>query len=85
MGGGSKTSVKAITFLFVGTIILIIKMMQLRPSSSKIPLKPISLKLNIRPYNKSDKEVIDFKECKGRLTMPYNTKCFYLGARILQE
>jgi len=76
-------SVKVMTFLFTSMIVLVIKIMQLRLSSSKIPLKPISLGLNIRPYNKLDKEVTDFKECKEGLTMPYNTKCFYLGARTL--
>jgi len=43
----------------------------------------ISLGLNIRPYNKLDKEVADFKEYKEELTTPHNTKCFYLGAGTL--
>jgi len=39
----------------------------------------------MRPYNRLDKEVVDFKECKEELTTPYNTECFYLKARILKE
>ena len=77
MGKGSKTSVKTMTFLFISAIILIIKTMQLQLSNSKIPLKAVSLRLNIRPYNKLNKEVIDFKECKKGLITPHNTKCFY--------
>jgi len=37
----------------------------------------LSLRLNIRPYNRLDKEIIDFKEYKEGLTMPHNTKRFY--------
>jgi len=40
-------------------------------------VKMFSLGLNIRPYNKLDKEVADFKEYKEGLIMPYNTECFY--------
>jgi len=69
------------TFLFISAIILITKTIQLQPSSSKILFKPISLRLNARPYNRLDKEITDFKECKGGLTTPYNTKCFYYWNR----
>jgi len=44
--------------------------------------KFLSSRLNIRPYNRLDKEVIDFKECKEGLAMLYNTKCFHLEAEI---
>jgi len=30
-------------------------------------IKTLSLGLNIRPYNRSDKEVVDFRECKEGL------------------
>ena len=64
-------------FLFISAIILITEATQLRPSSDEIPLKPISLRLNIRPYNRLDKEVINFRECKEELATQYDTKCFY--------
>jgi len=35
--------------------------------SRELTLKLLSSKLNIRPYNKLDKEVIDFKEYKKGL------------------
>jgi len=70
-------SIKMTTFLFISAIVFIIKIIQLQLSSSKIPFKPIGLKLNARPYNRLDKEVIDFKEYKGGLTMLHNTKYFY--------
>jgi len=44
-------------------------------------IKIFSLRLNIRPYNRLDKEVVDFKECKEGLTEPHNTKYFHLGTR----
>ena len=46
-------------------------------SGNKIPFKIISLRLNIRPYNRLDKGVIDFRECKEGLVTQYNTKYFY--------
>jgi len=70
-------SVKMMTFLFISTIILIIKMMQLQPGSSKVSLKAISLGLNVRPYNRLDKEIVDFKECKEGLATQHDTKYFY--------
>jgi len=73
------------TFLFISMIILIIKTMQLQLSSNEIPLKPIGLRLNVRPYNKLDKGVIDFREYKEELIMPHNTKCFYLEVGTSQE
>jgi len=54
-------------------------------SSDKIFFKVLSFRLNIRPYNKLDKEVIDFRECKDGLATLYNTRYFYLKAKILQE
>jgi len=37
----------------------------------------LSLRLNIRLYNRLDKEVIDFRECKEGPTTQHNTKYFY--------
>jgi len=36
-------------------------------SGDKIPFKMISLRLNMRPYDRLDKGVIDFRECKEGL------------------
>jgi len=83
MGGGGKISVKVTTFLFISIIIFVIKMMQLQLGNNKVFFKALSLKLNIRPYNRLDKEVADFRECKDGLTIPHDTRCFYLGARTL--
>jgi len=44
-----------------------IKAVNLYKSTSKITIKFLSSRLNIRPYNKLDKEVIDFRECKEGL------------------
>ena len=77
MGGGSEMSVKMTMFLFISAIILIIKTMQFQPSNNEIPLKPISFRLNTRPYNRLDEEVIDFKEYKEGLITPHDTECFY--------
>ena len=49
-------------FLFAGVIILITKIIKLRTSLREVSLKPISLRLNIRPYNKLSEEVEDFKD-----------------------
>jgi len=39
----------------------------------------------MRPYNRLDKKVVDFKEYKEELIMPHNIECFYLGTRISKE
>jgi len=40
-------------------------------------VKMLSLRLNMRPYNKLDKKVADFKEYKEGLTTLHDTKYFY--------
>jgi len=85
MGGGSKTSIKVTMFLFTSTVVLVMKMMQLQSGSNKVFLKALSLRLNMRPYSKLDKEVADFRECKDGLTTPHDTRYSYLGAGISQE
>ena len=59
------------TLFFRAKIIKIIK------RRHKGNIKILSLRLNIRPYNRLDKEVINFKEYKEGLITPHNTKCFY--------
>jgi len=46
-------------------------------SSQKLTVEFLSNKLNIKPYNKLDKKVIDFKETKDRLVILCTIKCFY--------
>jgi len=53
-------------------------------SLRQLIFKFLSSRLNIRPYNRLDKEVVDFKECKEGLVMPHNIKYFYLEAGTLQ-
>jgi len=54
-------------------------------SLRQLTLKFLSGGLNARPYNRLDKEIIDFKEYKEGLTMPHNIKYFYLGAGTSQK
>ena len=58
-------------------------MLHLSNSQRQLAFKSLSFRLNIRPYNKLNKEVIDFRECKEGLIMPRDTKCFYLEAGTL--
>ena len=55
--------------------------LKFRKSKRQLALKLISLRLNTRPYNKLDKEVIDFKEYKEGLATQHNTKYFYYQDR----
>jgi len=45
-------------------------------------VKTFSFGLNARPYNRLDKEVVDFREYKGELIKPYNIKYSYLRTGI---
>jgi len=45
-----------------------IKIIKIVKRRHKGDIKVISLRLNIRPYNRLDKEVVDFRECKEGLT-----------------
>jgi len=67
------------------TLLISIKTIDLSKGNRQFAIKFLSGRLNTRPYNRLDKEVIDFKECKEGLTMPYDTKCFYLEAGTSQE
>jgi len=51
--------------------------MKLITGSRELTLKLLSSRLNIRPYNKSDKEVADFRKCKGGPTTQHDTKYPY--------
>ena len=62
---------------FTKMFLLRVKIIKIVKRRRKSNIKMLSLGLNMRPYNRLDKEVVDFKECKGGLTTPYNTKCFY--------
>ena len=66
-------------FFFKVKIIKIVK--RRRKSNVKI----LSLGLNMRLYNRLDKEVIDFIEYKEGLITPHDTKYSHLRAGILQE
>ena len=57
--------------------------MNFSKGSRQLTIKFLSNRLNIKPYNRLNKEVIDFKECKEELITPYNTKYFYLKTGIL--
>jgi len=54
-----------------------IKIINLSKSDRQLIIKPLSNRLNIRPYNRLDKEVIDFKEYKEELITLHDIKCFY--------
>jgi len=58
------------------------KMIKIIKHRRKGNVKTFSLGLNVRPYNRLDKEVADFREYKGELIKLYNTKYSYLGTRI---
>jgi len=60
-----------------------IKTADLSESNRQFTIKPLSGRLNMRPYNRLDKKVVDFKKCKEGLTMPHNTKYFYLEVGTL--
>jgi len=76
MGINRLTSIKNLS-------LFIIKMLSLSKNNQQLIFKFFSSRLNIKSYNRLDKEVIGFKEYKEGLTMLYNTKYFYLGTGIL--
>jgi len=45
-------------------LLLRTKIMKIVKRRHKSNVEILSLRLNIRPYNRLDKEVVDFKECK---------------------
>jgi len=59
--------------------------LHLNNSLRQLTLKLLSGRLNTRPYNRLDKEVADFKECKEELTTLYNIEYSYLGIGTLEE
>jgi len=70
-------SVKVMTFLFIGAIIFITETPQFETSTRELSLKLISLKLNIRPYNRLSVGTEDFKDDKDELGVPHITKSSY--------
>ena len=85
MSVSNPTSLINPILLSQNTLFISMKIVNLSESNRQFTIKPLSGRLNARPYNKLDKEVADFKECKEGLTMPYNTKCFHLKTGTLQE
>jgi len=70
---------------FIKIFFLRIKTIKIVKRRRKGDVKTLSLRLNIKPYNRLDKEVIDFKEYKEELIMPHNIEYFYLRAGILKK
>ena len=60
-----------------GIVLLILQRLQFVISSQELVIQFFSNKLNMKLYNRLDKEVTDFKEHKGGPAVPYNTKCFH--------
>ena len=60
-----------------GSLLKLRHMTEFITSSKELTLKLLSSRENISYYNKLDKEVADFRECKDRLAMPCTTKCFH--------
>ena len=46
-------------------------------NSRQLIFKLLSNRLNTRPYNRLDREIVDFKKCKGGLVILCTTKCFH--------
>jgi len=67
------------------TLFINIKIINLSKGNRQLAIKFFSSRLNIKPYNKLDKEVINSKKYKEELITLHNTECPYLGARILKE
>jgi len=57
------------------------KIIDLSKGNRQFAIKFLSSRLNMRPYNKLDKEVADSKEYKEGLITPHDTKCFHPEAR----
>ena len=60
-----------------GTVLLILQRLQFTTSSQELVIQFLSNKLNIRLYNRLDKEITDFTEYKEEPAVPHTTKCFY--------
>jgi len=60
-----------------GTVLLILQRLQFIISSQELVIQFLNSKLNIRLYNRLDKEIIDFIKCKKEPAVPHTTKCFH--------
>ena len=60
-----------------GLLFSLIRIIKFFQGDSKLTVKFFSGRLNIKPYNKLDKEVIDFKEYKEGLIIQHDIKYFY--------
>jgi len=74
---GTLLSLKNKPLCLKGLIYLITRATEIIKYRHKGDIETFSLRLNVRPYNKLDKKVADFKECKEELITPHNTKCFH--------
>jgi len=81
----NPTSLMDSILLSQNALLVSTKTIDLSKGNRQFAIKFLSGRLNIRPYNKLDKEVVDSKEYKEGLITPHDTKCFYLEARISQE
>ena len=79
-----KINIKKLRFLIIkttklkkGMILLILQRLQFIIGSKELVIQFLSNKLNTRPYNRLDKEVVDFIECKEEPVVPHTTKCFH--------
>ena len=79
-----KLSIKQLRFFVIKStkfnqniILLIIQNLELITGSRQLTLKFYSNKLNIKPYNRLDKKVTDFKKPKDGPAMLCTTKCFH--------
>ena len=58
-------------------LLISVEIINLGKGNRQLAIKLFSSRLNIKPYNKLDKGVVDFREYKEGLITPYNTKCFH--------
>jgi len=71
---GSSMSLTNPILLSQNTLLISMKTMDLSKSNRQLTIKLLSSRLNMRPYDRLDKEVIDFRECKEGLATQYNIK-----------
>jgi len=79
-----KTSIKQLRFFVTltikfsqSTVLSILQILKFITNSYELTVEFLSSRLNMKLYNRLDKEVADFKEPKGGPAVLYTTKCFY--------
>jgi len=58
-------------------VLLIPQRLQFAISSQELVIQFLSSRLNIKPYNRLDKEVTVFTKCKEGPAVLHTTKCFH--------